>query len=269
MLAPSDVEAFQKHVLDWYAVNRRELPWRGDTDPYRILVSEVMLQQTSVARVLLKYVEFLQRFPTVRSLASASTGDVLRAWQGLGYNLRARNLKRAAEAVCEYHGGAFPKSIAELERLPGIGRYTARAVACFAFGAQVAVVDTNVRQVLYAFAGEELTVAETETLAAAMLPSGRAYDWNQALMDFGALGKRARTRRVAGATEPFASSNRFWRGRIVDALRKHSALPVPVLLQELTYPNRDESRVRALVRVLHEEGLVEYDASDDVVRLPV
>lgn len=227
-----------------------------------------MLQQTQVDRVRPKYQEFLRRFPTLRSLAQASTADVLRAWKGLGYNRRALNLKRAAEAACLDGSCRLPSSVEELERLPGIGRYTARAVACFAFGAQVPVVDTNVRRVLSGFAGKELTQKETESLARQLLPQGRAADWNQALMDYGATVYKARPTRTGKPQEPFHRTNRFWRGRIIDALRAHDALSIPALLDVLPNPNRDEQRVRGLVRTLHEEGMVRYDADRDDVSLP-
>ncbi|MBV9282135.1 MAG: A/G-specific adenine glycosylase [Chloroflexi bacterium] len=264
----TDLDSFRRQILSWYDTHRRVLPWRGDPDPYHVLVSEVMLQQTGVERVKAKYGEFLARFPTLRSLAEASTADVLRAWQGLGYNRRALNLKRAAEACCRTYDCRLPGSIRDLEALPGIGRYTARAVACFAFGVQTEVVDTNVRRVLSGLAGRDLTERETEELARQLLPEGRAADWNQALMDYGALVYKAKPKRSPGAPQPFESTNRFWRGRIIDALRAHDALSLPDLLQALPYPNRDENRVRGLVRALHEEGMVEYDVDVDRVSLP-
>lgn len=263
-----DIEAFQCQILDWYDTFKRDLPWRGDPDPYHILVSEVMLQQTQVDRVIPKYLAFLERFPTLQSVADASTADVLRQWQGLGYNRRALNLKRAAEAAVREHGGALPSTVEELERLPGIGRYTTRAVASFAYGLQVPVVDTNVRRVLSTFAGRELTERETWELAERLLPEGRAADWNQALMDYGALVKRASPRKRPKPAQPFSSTNRFWRGRIVDALREHQRLSLPALLDALPYPNRDEERVRGLVLALHEEGMIEYDAQEDAASLP-
>jgi A/G-specific adenine glycosylase len=170
--------------------------------------------------------------------------------------------------VVREYGGYLPHTVEELERLPGIGRYTARAVACFAFGAQVPVVDTNVRRVLSGYAGRELTPREAEKLAETLLPPGKAADWNQALMDYGALVYKAAPRRMAKRAEPFASTNRFWRGRIVDALRERDVLPWPELLDALPYPNRDEQRVRRLVLALHEEGMVEYDVGQDTVALP-
>ncbi len=264
----SSIASFQDSILEWYRVYGRELPWRGDSDPYHILVSEVMLQQTQVDRVIPKYIAFLERFPALKALAEASTADVLRQWKGLGYNRRALNLKRAAEAVMERHAGDLPKSVGELEKLPGIGRYTAHAVACFAFGAQVPVVDTNVRRVLSDWIGRELSDSETWAVAQHLMPVGNANDWNQALMDYGALVKRATPRHTVKPAEPFATSNRFWRGRIIDALREQHTLTVEGLLGALPYPNRDEQRVRRLLLTLHEEGLVEYQLEEDVISLP-
>lgn len=266
--AEADYASFQKQILDWYDTFKRELPWRDNPNPYHVLVSEIMLQQTQVDRVIPKYHAFLERFPSLNDLAAASTADVLRAWQGLGYNRRAVNLKRLAETAVREYGGELPSAVEDLEKLPGVGKYTARAVASFAFGAQVPVVDTNVRRVLSTFAGRDLTERETWDLAARLLPEGRAADWNGALMDYGALVQKAVPRRSGKKTEPFGTTNRFWRGRIVDALRLHGALNMDDLLNALPYPNRDEVRVRGLVRALHEEGMVEYDSSRDSLTLP-
>lgn len=263
-----NIGAFQQQILTWYDTFRRDLPWRGDPDPYHILVSEIMLQQTQVDRVIPKYLAFLKRFPTLGSLAAASVADVLREWQGLGYNRRALNLKRAAEAAVARFGGELPRTVEDLESLPGIGKYTARAVASFAFGLQVPVVDTNVRRVLSGFAGRELSDRETWDLAERLLPEGRAADWNQALMDYGALVQKARPKRTGKPSQPFQSTNRFWRGRIIDALRQHPVLSVDGLLDALPYPDREEGRVRGLVRALHEEGMVEYDTEADQLSLP-
>lgn len=262
------IHEYQQQILTWYDTFKRDLPWRGDPDPYHILVSEIMLQQTGIARVIPKYLAFLERFPTLQALAEASTADVIREWQGLGYNRRAVNLRRAAEAAVREYGGRLPDTVEGLEKLPGIGKYTARAVASFAFGVQVPVVDTNVRRVLSDLAGRELTNRDTWDLAERVLPPNRAADWNQALMDYGALVKRATPRRSGRSSEPFASTNRFWRGRIVDALRERGRTTVSGLLEALPYPNRDEDRVRHLVHALHEEGMVSYDADEDAVELP-
>jgi A/G-specific adenine glycosylase len=162
----------QQLLLAWYSDNGRDLPWRRTRDPYAILVSEVMLQQTQVSRVLPRYEAWLERWPTVEALATADLSDVIRAWDGLGYNRRAVSLHRCATAVTER--GGFPREPAELERLPGIGPYTAAALACFAFGAQVAAPDTNARRVLGRLGR-----------AGARPPAAHAYEWNQALFDLG------------------------------------------------------------------------------------
>ncbi len=133
-------------LLAWYGENARDLPWRHTHDPYAILVSEVMLQQTQVVRVVPRYEEWLARWPTVETLAAATPADVIQAWSGLGYNRRAVNLHRCAQAVVAR--GGFPRQPEELRKLPGIGPYTAAAIACFAFGAQIAAPDTNARRVL-------------------------------------------------------------------------------------------------------------------------
>jgi A/G-specific adenine glycosylase len=160
-------------LLAWYRANGRDLPWRHTHDPYAILVSEVMLQQTQVSRVLPRYLAWLERWPTAESLAVSPVADVIQAWDGLGYNRRAVNLHRCAAVVAER--GGFPRDPEELQKLPGIGPYTAAAVACFAFGAQVAAPDTNARRVLGRAFGDPDLVP----------PQGSAYEWNQALFDLG------------------------------------------------------------------------------------
>jgi A/G-specific adenine glycosylase len=262
------LDGFQKHILTWYAEHERDLPWRGQRDPYRILLSEVMAQQTQIERVIAKYLQFLERFPDLQTLASASAGDVVRAWAGLGYNRRALNLKRTAELVTRNDDGRLPSAVDGLEALPGIGPYTARAVACFAFNEQVAVVDTNVRKVLSAHKGRSLSLKEAAIEAQAALPFGQAARWNQALMDYGAAVLRTRRSARRGNVEPFQASNRFWRGRIVDALRKTDHIRVGALVEALPLSGREEPRIRRLVLALHEEGMVEYHAPEDSVRLP-
>src|SRR5688572_16659581 len=136
-------------LLAWFSANRRDLPWRHTRDPYRILISEVMLQQTQVDRVIPYYERFLERFPTVQALAEAPVSEVIRLWAGLGYNRRAVNLQRTAQAVINEYGGRFPDDVEALKRLPGIGPYTAGAIACFAFEQDAAFIDTNMRRVIH------------------------------------------------------------------------------------------------------------------------
>ena len=173
-------------VLAWGVPRMRDLPWRRERDPWRILVAEVMLQQTQVARVIPKWEAFLDSFPTPAACADASLGDVLRLWQGLGYPRRARNLQAAAVVVVERHRGQLPDDLDELLALPGIGPYTARAVLAFAFEQDVAVVDTNIARVLARGAGEKLTPARAQRTADALVPRDHGWAWNQVLMDLGA-----------------------------------------------------------------------------------
>jgi A/G-specific adenine glycosylase len=245
------------------------LPWRGERDPYRLLVSEVMLQQTQAARVAPIYERFLGCFPTVESLADAEAADVLRSWENLGYNRRALNLWRTARAIVER--GGFPRTVDGLLGLPGIGPYTARAVASFAFGADVAAVDANVRRVVMRSLGAEL--AGVQSTADALVPRGRAARWNQAMIDLGAEVCRARSPRCdvcplrtmcswtgadnpsarSGDSAPFVSTNRYARGRVVDALRRRESLTIAQLVRDCGLA---EPRVRTALGGLEKDGLI-------------
>ena len=173
-------------VLAWGVPRLRDLPWRATRDPWRILVAEVMLQQTQAQRVIPKWTAFCAAFPTPRACAAASLGDVLRLWQGLGYPRRVRNLHDAAALIVERHGGAVPDTIDALRALPGIGPYTARAVLAFALERDVAVVDTNIARVLARVIGERLTLRRVQEVGDALVPQGAGWVWNQVLMDLGA-----------------------------------------------------------------------------------
>ena len=235
-LSQKQITTFQDKILDWYAKNKRDLPWRRTRDPYAILISEVMLQQTQVSRVIAKYEEWMRAFPTLQTLAATSTRDVLLHWSGLGYNRRALYLKRLAEVVVKNNKGVFSQSEKELKKLPGIGQYTARAILCFAFDKQIAVVDTNVRKVILVhfkdvfakynkerdpstarrFAQDDKLI---QAIADLLLPQGGAYEWNQALMDYSsAMLKKEKI--ALHQQKPFKQSNRFYRGQIVKLLLK-------------------------------------------------
>jgi A/G-specific adenine glycosylase len=177
---------FRNALLDWYDKNRRDLPWRRTRDPYAIWVSEIMLQQTRVAAVLEHYRVFLERFPNVRALADAQLDDVLAAWSGLGYYRRARMLHRCALEMVERHDGRFPQTAEELRAFPGIGRYTAAAIASIAFEEPIAVVDGNVERVLERVAGKGLTPGRVWERAQELVSPSRPGDFNQALMELGA-----------------------------------------------------------------------------------
>src|SRR6266567_7556187 len=183
--APEQVVRVHSSLLRWYAAEQRDLPWRSTQDAYAILVSEIMLQQTQVDRVLPKYRQFLAAFPTLADLASASTSDVISVWVPLGYNRRAVSLQSIARQVLNDYNGRIPDTIDELLKLKGIGRYTAGAIACFAYHKQVATVDTNIRRVLQRiFLGLEQAEPQVNDgqmlmLAEQVLPAGEAYNWNQ------------------------------------------------------------------------------------------
>jgi A/G-specific adenine glycosylase len=280
----------QQVLLEWYHREARALPWRATRDPYAILVSEIMLQQTQAARVEPAYRAFLARFPAVAVLAAAPLADVLTQWRGLGYNRRARNLHAAAAAIVERHGGVVPRDLAALRALPGLGDYTARAVLAFAFDEPAAPVDTNVGRVLArAAAGEPLTRAAAQRLADALVPAPAPAAWSHALMDLGARVCVARRPRCGlcpvaascawlrrGGDDPaastatrsrpqaaFAGSDRYHRGRLVDALR---AGPLPASDLPGASSLADPGRLERLVARLVAEGLAEWH--DDRLRLP-
>jgi A/G-specific adenine glycosylase len=263
-------------VLSWYAAVRRDLPWRRTRDPYRILVSEVMLQQTQVVRVVPYYEAFLERFPDELALGDAPTADVLRLWSGLGYNRRALALQACARTVAR---DGWPPDAAGLLALPGVGPYTAAAVASFAFGEQVAAVDTNVKRVIERVDREHRGARPLAARAAELLAPGRAADWNQAMMELGATvcGARAPScgecpvagcrsrglamlpspapRRARGA-ERFEQTDRFVRGRIVAALAVGDPLPDGIAAD----------RIERALAGLERDGLVVREGGE--VRLP-
>jgi len=189
---PSDLAILGQRLLDWYARHRRDLPWRRTQDPYAIWVAEIMLQQTRVETATAYFERFMAQFPTLESLAAAPQHQVLKAWEGLGYYARARNLHKAAQVVMDELDGQLPPSADALIYLPGVGRYTAAAVASIAFGADVVALDGNLHRVLCRIfsidddPGRPNTQRKLERLARWMLPPGRAGDFNQALMDLGA-----------------------------------------------------------------------------------
>ncbi len=310
----NELAAIRAALLDWFTASGRDLPWRRTRDPYRIMVSEMMLQQTQVDRVLPKFSAFLERFPTLERLASAPTAEVIRAWAGLGYNRRAVNMQRTARAVLEDHGGQFPRDLATLLKLPGIGPYTAGAIACFAFEQDVGFMDTNIRRVIQRlFVGPEENgmAAEAQLLAQAQaaVPTGQGWAWNQAIMELGALICTAaapacwrcpvhsfcrsyaarRTadeqlfsadqpltpkwqRRVAERREaPYTGSNRFYRGRTIEALRglpPGQALALTELGGQIKadFSANDLPWLQALVDGLARDGLLVLE--DGAARLP-
>jgi A/G-specific adenine glycosylase len=190
---PRDRAAFRRKLLAWYARYGRDLPWRQTRDPYRVLVSEIMLQQTQVDRVLPKYHQWLQRYPSLPALAAAPVEDAVATWYPLGYNIRPRRLHAIAREAVEQYGGTLPGDGDRLRAFKGIGAYTAGAVLSFAFGERAAILDTNVARLLFrVFVGQGDPKAHAMrrrlwAISEAVLPGRRVFDFNQALMDFGAL----------------------------------------------------------------------------------
>lgn len=227
--------SFRKKVWAYYRMHgRHDLPWRKTHDPYKILVSEVMLQQTQVERVKPYYEAFIRRFPTARKLSAAPLSAVLSLWQGLGYNRRAKLLREAAQAVGH---GVFPKRLKELEKLPGVGPYTARAVMAFAYGKDAVLVETNVRTaVMHHFFPKRRKVSdeEIEKVLLAASPKGRGRQWNYALMDYGAHLKRSGVRLNAKSKHyvkqtRFSGSMREARGALLKELTRGSRAEVRLL----------------------------------------
>ena len=287
-LNDDDLGVFQDALLGWATVRLRELPWRATRDPWGIFVSEVMLQQTGVARVMPKWHAFMESFPSPADCAHAALGDVLRVWQGLGYPRRARNLQAAAREITVRHGGAVPQSLDDLLALPGVGPYTARAVLAFAFEDDAAVVDTNVARVLARLAGEKLTAKRAQSEADRLLAAGTAWLWNQGLMELGAMVCRPTPscdecpweswcawRGVgddpsvgsAGVSVPqgrFEGSDRQARGRLIKALGDGVVCvdDVPRVM------DRSPEVADRLVAALVAEGLVHLDPNSQNLTLP-
>jgi A/G-specific adenine glycosylase len=253
---------FRTLVLAYHQKHgRRHLPWRKTKDPYKILVSEVMLQQTQVERVIPFYRSFLARFPNVQALADAPLADVLRAWQGLGYNRRAKLLHEAARAVAREHGGRMPKDVATLVTLPGVGPYTAGAIAAFANNEDSLIIETNIRTaVTHHFFPDKEAVSDREVFAvlAQAYPAGQAREWYAALMDYGSFLKRNGVRINAKRTgyakqKAFAGSMREARGAILKALA--DGPKSTKTLTGLLGPDRAEQLAQALAALVA-EGLV-------------
>lgn len=215
-------EAFQDRILTWYKENKRDLPWRTTTNPYYIHLSEIMLQQTQVDRVVSYYETFLKECPTLQELADLPKDKLLLMWQGLGYNNRAIRLQQAAKELLERYDGKYPQSKELLMKLPGIGSYTASAILAFAFNKDVAVVDTNIRRILiHEFQLDELLHEQKlEDFALTLLPSGQSRDYHNALMDYGATILTARKTNIKPTSKQgkFEGSTRWVRSQILKRL---------------------------------------------------
>jgi A/G-specific adenine glycosylase len=284
-------------VLDWGERHRRELPWRATRDPWAVLVSELMLQQTQVARVQSRWTAFLERFPTAEACAREGVAEVVRCWGGLGYNRRALYLYRCAVEVVTSCGGTLPDTLDGLLGLPGIGPYTARAVLAFAHAVDVGVLDTNAGRVLArAVAGHRLGRADAQRLADAVVPLGEGWAWNQSILDLGAtlcttrdpmceqcpLAGGACRWEAAGRPEPdpavgsagtssrqarFAGSDRQGRGRLVDSLRRGPVGAADGDLADACGWGDDPGRARRIAQDLVTEGMARWNGDQSVLSL--
>ncbi|MBI5391323.1 A/G-specific adenine glycosylase [Candidatus Woesearchaeota archaeon] len=253
MTSPDKIATFQSKILTWYKDNKRDLPWRTTTNPYHILVSEVMLQQTQVDRVIPYYQRWLKVFSTPELLAQASKEQVLRHWSGLGYNHRALRLQQLAKAIA---GKPFPETEEELMKLPGIGPYTARAILAFAFNRAVPVIDTNIRRVLIHELGlpEDVTMKELEQTAVAVIPPQQSCIWHNALMDYGALLATAKKTGIKPLSQQskFEGSERQIRGKIVRLLLQEREVTVQKLRSEMNDP-----RLIKIMEQMRREGILQ------------
>jgi A/G-specific adenine glycosylase len=256
-LPEKKIKQFQKKILTWYRENKRDLPWRRKREPYAIFISEIMSQQTQISRVVPKFEAWMKNFPTVESLAAAPVSEVLHYWSGLGYNRRALNLKKTVEIIVKNFNGKFPITEKELLQLPGIGKYTARAILCFAFNQQVAVVDTNIRKIMvtqFDFDGNE---KELYIFAEQLLPKNKADEWNQALMDYAASVLKKEKISIPRQSK-FIGSHRYYRGQVLKYLLEHEKIELKNLgaLIKKDYSELDEVWLQKLVQELIKEGFI-------------
>lgn len=259
-----DYAAFRRIIKGFYRAHGRSFAWRTTFDPYHILVSEIMLQQTQTSRVQERFPLFLKRFPTIRALAKASQADVIAAWEGLGYYRRARNLHRAAQAVCESYNGEIPSSHELLEGLPGIGAYTAAALSVFAFETPRAMLETNIRDVyLYSFFANARDVTDSAVLdvVEASMDTRQCREWFYALMDFGVELKRARPginrqSKHHAKQSKFEGSDRQIAARVLRyVVKKERGVSVAMVTRAVEL---DEARVQKAIERLIREGLLAW-----------
>ena len=255
------LKRFRTAVYDYYKRNRRDMPWRDTTDPYCIVVSEIMLQQTQVPRVLDKYVQFIAAFPTIRSLSKAKLSKILRVWQGLGFNRRALLLQKLARIVEADHAGKIPRDRAVLRTLPGIGEATAGSICAFAFDQSEVFIETNIRSVfIHHFFKDSSSVSDDQILplVAQTLDTRHPREWYYALMDYGSHLKRvvvnpSRQSRHYAKQSRFEGSNRQMRGRILRILLKTSPVPLKLICDTI---GEDRIRCNAIIHGLCKDGLI-------------
>ena len=263
-IAPGEIKRFRKTVYDYYRTHGRDLPWRNTDNPYHILVSEIMLQQTQVDRVMAKYIQFIAAFPDILSLSKATLREVLTVWQGLGYNRRAAALRSAARTLVAEFGGALPSSADVLIKLPGVGKTTAAAIAAFAFHRPAVFIETNIRSVFIHFFFEDkkgVRDAELFPLIEKTLDVARPREWYYALMDYGVMlkkqyGNPGRRSARYQRQSPFKGSNRQLRGMIIRTLVERPGMTAHALAKAL---DMGTERTGECLRQLQDEGLIQKE----------
>lgn len=256
-LSSDAIRRLRRKILGYYKRHGRDLPFRRTTDPYKIAVAEIMLQQTQVDRVVPKYLRWVRKWPDCKSLAKATNRELLTQWSGLGYNRRALYLGRMAQEIVKKHGGKMPEEPDVLRTLPGIGPYTSRAILIFAFNEPLVTIDTNIRRVLIAELGlpHSISAKELETVAQQVLPKRRSRDWHNALMDYGATHLTARRSGVKPLSKQskFLGSLRQIRGEIVRQLTTNKRVSLASVAKKLSRSMED---VKRAAMGLENEGVV-------------
>ena len=257
-----NIDQFQKLINSWYREYRRDLPWRNTFDAYSILVSEIMLQQTQVSRVLNYYDKFLKTYPTFSALATADNKTLFDLWSGLGYWKRALNLKKIAEIVEEKYEGVLPREINILKTLPGIGEYTSAALLCFIYNYPVAFIETNIRKVIkHFFFKDEEFVSDKEIykIAELTLDRNNPREWNYALMDYGSSQFKKNNTGKTFKRESFANSNRYYRGELIRFINLNGEVSISEIRKLLNNMSQDKitnSRLNIILDSLVKDELI-------------
>ena len=261
----TNIERFQEKIFSWWEKNKREFPWRKTVDPYKIMVSEFMLQQTQTTRVVEKYNSFIEKFPTLEHLAKSDPSEVIKMWSGLGYNRRALWLQEAAQKIVKL--GFFPQTVENLRKLKGIGFYSSRSILIFSFNLDIATVDTNIRRILIAekFGNESSTENTLLTIAQKLVPKNRSRDWHNALMDYASLELTVSKTgiRPTSTQNKFEGSDRQIRGKLLKILTKENKLTYDEIKEKIDISGE---KLQKILDSLKKDKLIVI--SENLISLP-
>lgn len=269
-LSKKQIQTFQNKIKNFYKKNKRDLPWRRSISSYRTVVSEIMLQQTQVPRVMTKFPEFIKAFPNFKQLANAPLRDVLKVWQGMGYNRRAKYLKAIAEIVTEKYHGRLPQTPNELQALPGIGPNTAASITAFAYNKPVVFIETNIRSVyIHEFSPNKTDVHDKDLMPIIeqTLDTKNPRDWYSALMDYGTKLKSEnknpnRKSKHYSKQSKFQGSDRQIRGMILKLLTEHEKFSEQAIIKKL---DKDPERAKRILKGLVDDGMIRYEKRSYVI----